>query len=459
MAVVPLALRRTPLEVLATLAREPGAFLLDVPDETGRVTLLGCAPVAELSISASSLARTARRAGSVLGRSRRRPARSAHVGGALPGGRGPDPRVSRRRRRLPGEPHAAVHGSPVRARVGAGGAPRAPASGAVRGIYRLRQSAARRQLARALSPAARAMRRDAADQGHPPARRPARPRRRPRRRAARRSERAGRARDDRRPRAERPRPGVRDGQRRRGTVRRGREPPDGASPRVDRRRPAAPRRRARRPPARHLSRRLDHGRAQGACHGDHPRARAVAARAVHRRLRLPRPAGRPGARARHPHGDRLGRRGALPRGRRHRRRLRSRARARGDVAQDRGAAPRARRRDGPQLRAVLVWLNGRLVDGARAHVSAFDRGLLHGDGAYDTWRTYAGRPFAVPAHVRRLAAAARALALPGPGAAALWERRTRVLVARTRLPDAALRLTLTRGATGDALIPARPGRT
>src|SRR5205814_2138859 len=131
-----------------------------------------------------------------------------------------------------------------------------------------------------------------------------------------------------------------------------------------------------------------------------------------------------------------GRRGALPRGRRHRRRLRSGARARGDVAQDRGAAPRARRRDGPQLRAVLVWLNGRLVDGARAHVSAFDRGLLHGDGAYDTWRTYAGRPFAVPAHVRRLAAAARALALPGPGAAALWERRTRVLVARTRLPDA-----------------------
>src|SRR5205823_5131408 len=90
----------------------------------------------------------------------------------------------------------------------------------------------------------------------PPARRPARPRRRPRRRAARGSERACRARDDRRPRAERPRPGVRDGQRRRGTVRRGREPPDGASPRVDRRRPAAPRRRARRPPARHLSRRL-----------------------------------------------------------------------------------------------------------------------------------------------------------------------------------------------------------
>jgi len=108
---------------------------------------------------------------------------------------------------------------------------------------------------------------------------------------------------------------------------------------------------------------------------------------------------------------------------------------------------------------VLVWLNGRLVPPGRARVSALDRGLLHGDGAYDTWRTYAGRPFAVAAHVRRLAAAARTLALPSPGPAAAWERRTRLLVARARLPDAAVRLTLTRGPAGDALAPvgrARP---
>ena len=108
---------------------------------------------------------------------------------------------------------------------------------------------------------------------------------------------------------------------------------------------------------------------------------------------------------------------------------------------------------------MLVWLNGRLVPAGRARVSALDRGLLHGDGAYDTWRTYAGRPFAVAAHVRRLAAAARTLALPSPGPAAAWEHRTRLLVARARLPDAAVRLTLTRGPAGDALAPvgrARP---
>src|SRR5439155_887611 len=153
------------------------------------------------------------------------------------------------------------------------------------------------------------------------------------------------------------------------------------------------------------------------------------------------------------------RHGAVPRGRGNRGRLRSRARARRGLAQDRRAPPSARRGAAPRLRAVLVWLNGRLVPAGQARVSALDRGLLHGDGAYDTWRTYAGRPFAVAAHVRRLAAAARTLALPSPGPAAAWERRTRLLVARARLPDAAVRLTLTRGPAGAALAPvgrARP---
>ena len=107
---------------------------------------------------------------------------------------------------------------------------------------------------------------------------------------------------------------------------------------------------------------------------------------------------------------------------------------------------------------MLVWLNGRFVPARKARVSVLDRGLLHGDGAYDTWRTYGGVPFAVAAHVRRLAAAARALELPGPGPAAAWEERTRRLVARAALPDAAVRLTITRGAAGDAPIPDRHAR-
>jgi branched-subunit amino acid aminotransferase/4-amino-4-deoxychorismate lyase len=104
---------------------------------------------------------------------------------------------------------------------------------------------------------------------------------------------------------------------------------------------------------------------------------------------------------------------------------------------------------------VLVWLNGRWLPARDARVSALDRGLLHGDGLYDTWRTYDGEPFAVAAHLRRLAAAARMLRLPPPAPASLWAQRARSLVARNGLRDATVRLTITRGAAGEFLVPAR----
>jgi len=104
---------------------------------------------------------------------------------------------------------------------------------------------------------------------------------------------------------------------------------------------------------------------------------------------------------------------------------------------------------------VLVWLNGRCLHARDARLSVLDRGLLHGDGLYDTWRTYDGEPFAVAAHLRRLAAAARQLRLPPPGPAAVWTSRARRLVARNGLRDATIRLTITRGTAGDFLVPDR----
>jgi para-aminobenzoate synthetase component 1 len=56
MHVVPLALRRDPLDVLASLANEPGAFLLEVPDPERPVTLLGCAPRVQLRVGADGRA-------------------------------------------------------------------------------------------------------------------------------------------------------------------------------------------------------------------------------------------------------------------------------------------------------------------------------------------------------------------------------------------------------------------
>src|SRR5438874_2513703 len=228
-----------------------------------------------------------------------------------------------------------------------------------------------------------------------------------------------------------------------GALHRARAPPPGAARRLPRRGPGLPPRQlagALPPPPRRAGR-------------DGP------ARRVHRRLRPLPPERRPGARPRHPDRGRGRWRGPLPRRRRHRGRLGPRARARRGVAQDGRAAPRPRRGSAPRAGAVLVWLNGRFLPARDARVSALDRGLLHGDGVYDTWRTYGGVPFATAAHLRRLAAAARALGLPAPGAVSVWERRVHRLVARCGLADAAVRLTVTRGTAGEGLVPegrARP---
>ena len=54
MTTAPVAIDRPPCEVLACLAGEPGAFLLDVPDPQRPVTLVGCAPTAELRVEANA---------------------------------------------------------------------------------------------------------------------------------------------------------------------------------------------------------------------------------------------------------------------------------------------------------------------------------------------------------------------------------------------------------------------
>jgi para-aminobenzoate synthetase component 1 len=52
MPLVPLALRRDPLDVLASIAGEPGAMLLAVPDPDRPVTMNGASPSAELRLDA-----------------------------------------------------------------------------------------------------------------------------------------------------------------------------------------------------------------------------------------------------------------------------------------------------------------------------------------------------------------------------------------------------------------------
>jgi branched-subunit amino acid aminotransferase/4-amino-4-deoxychorismate lyase len=100
------------------------------------------------------------------------------------------------------------------------------------------------------------------------------------------------------------------------------------------------------------------------------------------------------------------------------------------------------------------YLNGRYLPVAEACVPATDRGLLFGEGLFESWRTYHRRPFAVREHVERLAKSARVLGIPFD-ASADWEARSRTLLRRNGVAseNVVIRLTITRGGGPVSLIP------
>lgn len=107
------------------------------------------------------------------------------------------------------------------------------------------------------------------------------------------------------------------------------------------------------------------------------------------------------------------------------------------------------RRSGPDY----VFLNGRFVRSERAKVSVFDRGLLYGDGLFETMRAYQGVPFALEDHLHRLRRSAEVLGLLVPGYD--WANGIARLLLRNRLlaSDAWVRMTITRGAAPPSVQP------
>ncbi len=60
---------------------------------------------------------------------------------------------------------------------------------------------------------------------------------------------------------------------------------------------------------------------------------------------------------------------------------------------------------------MRVWVDGRMLDDDEPAVSAFDHGLLTGDGVFETLKVYDGAVFAVRRHLERLAHSAAGLGL------------------------------------------------
>jgi branched-chain amino acid aminotransferase len=99
-----------------------------------------------------------------------------------------------------------------------------------------------------------------------------------------------------------------------------------------------------------------------------------------------------------------------------------------------------------------LWLNGRLLPAAEARIDPSDRGLLLGDGLFETMRAAGGRLPLLPRHMARLLDGAVLLGLPAPSEETVADA-ARALLAAEGLAVAAVRLTLTRGPGPRGLLP------
>ncbi|MBI9077421.1 MAG: aminotransferase class IV [Desulfatibacillum sp.] len=68
-----------------------------------------------------------------------------------------------------------------------------------------------------------------------------------------------------------------------------------------------------------------------------------------------------------------------------------------------------------QTRERVIWLNGEFFPESRARISPLDRGLLFGDGLFETILAREGKPLYLDCHLKRLHESARYLKIP-------WDR-------------------------------------
>ncbi len=93
----------------------------------------------------------------------------------------------------------------------------------------------------------------------------------------------------------------------------------------------------------------------------------------------------------------------------------------------------------------------RVVGEPSASLSPFDRGFSLGDAIFETVRVYGGKPFRLQQHLERLRRSALHMAIPIPAKIGAEIDSVLAKSAALRIPDARLRITLSRG------VAAAPG--
>ena len=94
---------------------------------------------------------------------------------------------------------------------------------------------------------------------------------------------------------------------------------------------------------------------------------------------------------------------------------------------------------------MIVFINGKFVPEEQATVSVFDRAFLYGDGLFETMRVINGKPFRWWEHMERLRRGGDFLGIKIPFGCKVLEKFAAELITQNKMPDALMRLTVSRG--------------
>ncbi len=97
---------------------------------------------------------------------------------------------------------------------------------------------------------------------------------------------------------------------------------------------------------------------------------------------------------------------------------------------------------------MYIYLNGNIIREEEATVSINDRGLLLGDGIFESLRAYRGIPFLLKAHLERFFKGAQKLRIKLQENEETLTWIIKKLIEVNNLQDAYIRITLTRGSGG-----------
>jgi aminodeoxychorismate lyase len=107
---------------------------------------------------------------------------------------------------------------------------------------------------------------------------------------------------------------------------------------------------------------------------------------------------------------------------------------------------------------MITFLNGRFVPEAEAVIPVNDRGFMYGDGLFETMRVVNGRPFRLAQHLERMTRGADFLKIKPPFAPKELQQFAEQLIEQNQMPEAILRVTLTRGPSERGYTPKAEGQ-